>query len=114
MTACNLESPSEVHAVGRGPVTPLLVRYKRQLCLCTGGAPQVSFQRAPTGTCTWFRAHSLPLPMQMVVAYDPPLNVTLYIQSRGRARAAGSTYAWLRPEVGGRIQMEDKKNSLER
>lgn len=54
------------------------------------------------------------LRMQMVVAYDPPPNVTLYIQSRGRARAEGSTYAWLRPKVQGRLQMEDKKDSLVR
>jgi hypothetical protein len=56
---------------------------------------------------------SLLVCLQMVVAYDPPSNVTLYIQSRGRARAEGSRYAWLRPSgFKERAQVETKKQSL--
>lgn len=52
--------------------------------------------------------------MQLVVAYDPPQNVTQYIQARGRARAAGSTYAWLLPATPceERTKVESKQASL--
>lgn len=36
--------------------------------------------------------------VQAVVAFDPPNNVTTYIQARGRARKAGSFYYWLTPD----------------
>eukprot|EP00878_Enallax_costatus_P003037 GHUV01003235.1.p1 GENE.GHUV01003235.1~~GHUV01003235.1.p1 ORF type:complete len:473 (+),score=137.64 GHUV01003235.1:72-1421(+) len=35
---------------------------------------------------------------QAVVAFDPPNEVTQYIQARGRARKAGSKYYWLAPD----------------
>lgn len=34
----------------------------------------------------------------MVVAFEPPPNVTTYIQSRGRARQPGSTFCWMVPK----------------
>lgn len=50
---------------------------------------------------------------QLVVAYDPPTNVTQYIQARGRARAPDSTYAWMRPASSAeRSKVEGKRGSL--
>lgn len=36
--------------------------------------------------------------LQAVIAFDPPKEVTPYIQARGRARKAGSHYYWLAPD----------------
>lgn len=48
--------------------------------------------------------------MQLVVAYDPPPDVTMYIQCRGRARAPGSIYAWLKAR--GSFEVDLKKQQL--
>jgi hypothetical protein len=58
-----------------------------------------------TAACCLYR------PLQLVVAYDPPLDVTLYIQARGRARAPGSTYAWMLPQS---LTSQERKKMLEK
>lgn len=36
--------------------------------------------------------------LQAVVAFDPPTDVTCYIQARGRARKCNSHYCWMAPQ----------------
>lgn len=51
----------------------------------------------PEKSLRCFHCVHIPL-LQAVVAFDPPSDITCYIQARGRARKCNSRYYWMAPQ----------------
>jgi hypothetical protein len=81
------------------------------LCLATLRARgQERLQRRGFLRCRHEPAHTPNT--QVVVSYEFPANVTSYIQTRGRTRAAGSRHCWLVPRGPESWKVLDKKQQL--
>jgi endoribonuclease Dicer len=49
---------------------------------------------------------------QLVTAFEPPPNITNYIQARGRARKEGSKYCWFVPESQPERSKEENRRDM--